>query len=456
MSKGLALVSIALPLVIVSLAAQSSNARLEQAIDRVERNDVNGLRRLLKEDPSLVRRTEAGVLPTWRWTLLHSATAAPASLEIVTALIDAGAELNVKDNEGNTPLHFAVKRINREKVPTRDYEGIIRLLLEKKADVRSVNNCGQTPLHTASAFRADPSAVELLIQAGSDVNLRTLPTCDAWTPLHGATARNSAGIVAVLLKYGADPNARDGRGSTALQVAERGGYVESARVLRVSAPTAPPPVTAPPSPDIATTSTAVLAPPTVVSPSAPPRPASTGGLVQGRVLWNGQPVAGATVIVMDSQRRSIRHGTATTDDQGRFSIPGVPEGNRLVTVNANPRVYPRAASATFTMTTSPFTQDVSLCKGFDPVSPSQNESVTGRPVLRWDVFPGAAHYHVVVLSQGTSVFASGGAGRNGLTTPTAQVDIDLPPGVYQWRAHAYDSAGEMIGCSFEPRQFSVR
>ena len=174
------------------------------------------------------------------------------------------------------------------------------------------------------------------------------------------------------------------------------------------------------------------------------------------MLWNGQPVAGATVIVVDSPRGSARHGTATTDDQGRVSITGVPEGNQSVIVNADPRVYPRTASATFMMTVSPFNQDLSLCKGFDPVAPSNNESVTGRPVLRWDVFPDAARYHVVVLSQGKSVFASGGAGRNGLTTPRAQVDVDLPPGVYQWRAHAYNTAGEMIGCSFEPRQFSVR
>jgi hypothetical protein len=78
---------------VVALGAQQASARLERAVERIERNDVNGLRRLLKEDPSLVRRTEAGVLPTWRWTLLHCATAAPASLEIVAALIDAGAEI---------------------------------------------------------------------------------------------------------------------------------------------------------------------------------------------------------------------------------------------------------------------------------------------------------------------------------------------------------------------------
>ena len=194
----LALASIAASLCVVTLVAQSSDARLDRAVERIERNDLNGLRRLLTEDPSLVRRTGAGVLPQWQWTLLHKATAEQASLELVRALIDAGADINARDNEGNTPLHFSVKRINREKFATRDYEGIVRLLLEKKADVHIVNVGGATPLHTAAAFRADPSAVEMLIQAGADVNLKA-PRATADGRRCDAAARNSGGIVAVLL-----------------------------------------------------------------------------------------------------------------------------------------------------------------------------------------------------------------------------------------------------------------
>jgi ankyrin repeat protein len=458
MMKQLALALIAVLLGVVSLPARQANAdlaRLGRALERIERNDVRGLRRLLAEDPSLVRRTEAGVLPHWQWTLLHAATADTGSLEIVRALIEAGSDVNAKDNEGNTPLHFAMKRISRERVPQRDYEGIIRLLIEKKADIRALNVGGATPLHTAAAFRADPSAVEVLLQAGAEVNRKTLQSYDGWTPLHGATAGNSAGIVAVLLKYGADLTTTDAKGLTALQVAERGGFADAARVIRAAAAGAAPPKVAPPPDAVAPPSTNVTAPaPNVGATPAGSGPA-TGGTVQGRVLWNGQPVAGATVYVADNPPGSARYGTVSSDDHGRFVISGVPEGNRFVAVHGNPQIFATPIGAAFTMTASPFTRDFHLCKGFDPTAPSNNESVAGRPLLQWNPYPDAARYFVVVVSQGKSVFSRGGA-QGYLTATSVQVDVDLPPGAYQWRVYAYTAGGQNIGCSFAPRGFVVR
>ena len=442
-----ALASITSLLVVTSIAADQAGGRLGRAVDSIERNDVNGLRRLLQEDPKLVRQTEAGVLPHWRWTLLHSATAATSSVAIVSVLIDAGAEINAKDNEGNTPLHFAMKRIGREKLPAQDYEAIIRLLLEKKADIHAVNAGGATPLHTASAFRADPAGVELLIQAGANVNQKALESFGGWTPLHGAAARNSGAIVDVLLKHGADRTARDAKGMTALQVAEQGGFSDAARVLRAAGP---PPAT----PSAATP--AVTTPPASTSAPPPTPPSSTSGTVQGRVLWNGQPVAGATVWVADDFKPgTTRYGTVTTDEQGRFSFSGIPQGNKYVGVSGNQKVFWIGSGAPFTMGASAYIRDFHLCKGFDLGSPAMNETVSNRPVLRWDPYPDAVRYLAVVMKDTEPVFTRGAQGPP-LTEASVQVDVTLAAGAYQWRVNAFNAAGQVIGCSYAPRRFTVR
>jgi hypothetical protein len=394
-----------------------------------------------------VRRTGAGPLPHWRWTLLHKATADTASLDVVRALVDAGSDVNAQDNEGNTPLHFAVKRINREKLPTRDYEGIIRLLLEKKADVHIVNVAGATPLHTAAAFRADPSAVEMLIQAGADVDLKTLPSHGGWTPLHGAVARNSAGIAAVLLKYGADLSVQDSKELRPIQVAVRGGFDEAANVIRAYA--------------AARSANSGGFVPTVYVPPTAGLPPSIGGVVQGRVLWNDQPVAGATVSVADIPRHgSARYRTTTTtDDHGRFSMTGVPPKNRYVEVKGDQRVFmitmdgePFVTHEGSTRTVRLPNHNLHVCKNFDLGSPAHNESVGSRPTLRWDAYPGARRYVVDVFDRTSSIAMEWTVDA---AVTSVQIDADLPPGSYEWRVNAVNATGRAIGCSVAPRGFLV-
>jgi hypothetical protein len=36
-----------------------------------------------------------------------------------------------------------------------------------------------------------------------------------------------------------------------------------------------------------------------------------------------------------------------------------------------------------------------------------------------------------------------------------QLDVDLPPGMYQWRVYVHNATGQAIGCSFAPRGFIV-
>jgi hypothetical protein len=80
-----------------------------------------------------------------------------------------------------------------------------------------------------------------------------------------------------------------------------------------------------------------------------------------------------------------------------------------------------------------------------------------RPVLRWDPYLDALSYSAIVFSQKNNQAVFNRSNRGDSVTGTSvQVDVDLPPGVYQWRVNAFTAAGQMIGCSFGPRRFTVR
>jgi hypothetical protein len=168
-------------------------------------------------------------------------------------------------------------------------------------------------------------------------------------------------------------------------------------------------------------------------------------------------VAGATVWVADDFKPGTsRYGTVTTDDQGRFSFTGIPQGNKYVGVSGNQKVFWIGNGAPFTMGPSPYIRDFHLCKGFDVGSPAMEETVSNRPVLRWDPYPDAVRYLAQVMSSDNQIaFIRGGQGPP-LTEATVQVDVPLAPGVYQWRVNAFNAAGQVIGCSYAPRRFTVR
>jgi hypothetical protein len=77
--------------------------------------------------------------------------------EIIWLLIDKGADINVKDNEGNSPLHNSL--IDKE---------IAELLIGKGADVTALNNSGESVLWEQR--RTD--IIEYLIGEGVNVNAK--------------------------------------------------------------------------------------------------------------------------------------------------------------------------------------------------------------------------------------------------------------------------------------------
>ena len=117
---------------------------------------------------------------------------------------------------GDTALHFAAAAYQRE---------IAAELLANGADVRARNRRGAEPLHYAAdaapgsdTFQPDAqhAVIELLIGAGAEPNAEDT---HGVTALHRAVRTRSAAAVRALLTSGADPLRRNGSGSTPLHLA---------------------------------------------------------------------------------------------------------------------------------------------------------------------------------------------------------------------------------------------
>lgn len=83
------------------------------------------------------------------------------------ALIARGADARARTVAGNTPLHHAVRRLERETAGEEERIRVVRLLLGAGADVGARNRSGGTPLFSA-AKRWGPAMIGALLDAGAD------------------------------------------------------------------------------------------------------------------------------------------------------------------------------------------------------------------------------------------------------------------------------------------------
>jgi uncharacterized protein len=225
--------SIGLFAISVGLSAATDTA----VIDAVKARDVARVRALIKARADVNARQGDGASP------LHWAVHLDDA-EVVGLLLSAGAKADTADDTGITPLYLAC--LNRR-------GSMVETLLNAGANANAALITGETVLMTC-ARAGDAAGVRALLTRGASANAKE--PAHGQTPLMWAAAQKHPEAVAALIEAGADVRARSrdypqtvtsevtqraGReelnytvtrgGSTALLFAARSGDAESARLL---------------------------------------------------------------------------------------------------------------------------------------------------------------------------------------------------------------------------------
>ena len=143
----------------------------------------------------------AATLPCFAASDLADA-AEKGNKEAVRSLLQNRADVNAKQTDGTSALHWAVR--------TDDLEAA-DLLIRAGANVMAANREGATPLLLAS-INGNAAMIEKLIRAGADAN--TSLTKDGDTALMMAARTGKADAVKVLLDHGAHVDAKETWGDT--------------------------------------------------------------------------------------------------------------------------------------------------------------------------------------------------------------------------------------------------
>ncbi|NNJ51573.1 MAG: hypothetical protein HKP17_00210 [Ignavibacteriaceae bacterium] len=209
-------------IIALSFSTLAFSQQFELLADKVIDKDIEGIQNLLNQEIDInVKQLTTGA------TVLMLASSYYDYNDMVEYLILNGADVNVSDDNGKTPLIWAASNSLESS----------KLLISKGADVNAKANDGMTPF-LQSVFGVLSGKIPLTIcdlfrENGANINATlTGNNADGWSAIHYAVMEGDTELVQYLILYGANVNKATAEGSTPLFLAKMEGYVEIEKILR--------------------------------------------------------------------------------------------------------------------------------------------------------------------------------------------------------------------------------
>ncbi|XP_076395542.1 uncharacterized protein LOC143265743 isoform X1 [Megachile rotundata] len=153
------------------------------------------------------------------WTTLHFAAKGP-SLEVIKFILNHNLSVNVKNIDGQSPLHIAAAYNRRD---------IVQFFVKNRDLCIDDKDCnGKTPLHIA-AQNGNTDIVNILLKNSADHNIKDVV---GFSPLHSAVKNNHINVVQILMKKEVDADDNEVKGGfTSLHIAAENGHLETVNFL---------------------------------------------------------------------------------------------------------------------------------------------------------------------------------------------------------------------------------
>lgn len=146
------------------------------------------------------------------------------NLHAIRALLDAGADINIRESE----LDFRGTALMR--AADNDAVAVVHELINRGTDWNTKDDNGRTAVHSAAINGSSDSLAALLNVAGQDINIQDIY---GNTPLHDAAGLvYDCNCLELLLSRGADIEIRNKRGKTPLDMARAQGARKNVMILK--------------------------------------------------------------------------------------------------------------------------------------------------------------------------------------------------------------------------------